>query len=123
VTEPLRSSTEPLLSYESVREALDLAEKVALAGLDVFFTSTPDSATAAAFNATLDGITKTAATTAASVITALALVLDYLADQSESARQLLMQTFALHRIAFDRIIDAATDCDDIGTVRRTFLGN
>jgi hypothetical protein len=114
--------TEPLLSYESVREALDLAENVALAGLDVFFTSTPDGSTAAAFNASLDSITRAAATTAASVITALALVLDYLADQSESAHDLLAQTFELHRVAFDRIIEAAADCDDIGTVRRTFLG-
>ena len=121
MTEPPASPIASLLSYESVREALDVAEQVALAGLDVFFTSTPDGATA--FNATLDGITKTAATTAASVITALAIVLDYLADQSESARQLLTQTFALHRSAFDRIIEAAAECDDIGTVRRTFLGS
>ena len=115
--------TEPLLSYESVREALDLAEQVALAGLDVFFTSAPDGAAAAAFTATLDDITKATATTTASVITALALVLDYLADQSESARELLVQTFALHRVAFDRIIDAAAGCDDIATVRHTFLGS
>lgn len=88
----------------------------------MFFTSTPDGARAVAFTDTLDTITKTAATTAASVITALALVLDYLADQSESAQTLLAQTFALHRVAFDRIIEAAAGCDDIGTVRRTFLG-
>jgi hypothetical protein len=115
--------TEPLLSYESVREALDLAEQIALAGLDVFFISEPDGATAAAFTATLDEITKAAATTAASVITALALVLDHLADQSESARALLTQTFQLHRTAFDRIIEAAAGCDDIGAVRHTFLGS
>jgi hypothetical protein len=60
--------TEPLLSYQSVRRAIDLAEEIALAGLDVFFTSAPDGATAMAFTATLDEITKAAATTAASMM-------------------------------------------------------
>ena len=114
--------TDSTLSYRSVRDALALAEHLATAGLDVFFGTAPvGESTAAEFATALEAATGDTSNEAASVITALALVLDFLASESGRPREVLETAFALHRSALDRILEADVGCDDIPLVRRRFL--